>query len=473
MDRPMFETGTRLRRRALAALVALAAVPACTTISSRDNAARAGALAARQEPAAAPWRRDAQAEVAAEARISELVRDGITAQESVAICFLAHPDVQLAFETLEISRSELVAASTPPNPVAILGTRTPGGNLSAFFPQRNVTVGVLQNVLALVNLPSRRRIAGIELDRARLEAADRLVALAAEVNEAYIDYVAALRIDALRREAAMSARAILELQRQQLERAPGSEAELLSERYSMLQVEGAAVRSALDVATARARLAQLMGLAGRRDDWQSADVLPALPAVDPVAASLEQTALDQRLDLQASRRAVEARLDAAGVQRRWRWLGAAEIGVFRESASGGTRFTGPNAMIELPLFDQRQAQILAASAEWRAALRRLESQFLAARTEIRTHAAELATTRQLLARYDADLLPALRRMGELQGGASLDGRRTAFAALSAEEERVGLLRDYWRAYGALARSAGDWRAMPEWPKVTQNGAQSP
>src|SRR5688572_8413680 len=195
MDRQTsHDRGRRIRGRALAAGLTLATgalLSGCSTISSKDNAAAAGALVAREERSPAPWRRDAAAERDAVSRVRELLRDGITAQESVAICFLSHPEVQLAFEALEISRSDLVAAVTPPNPVAIAGTRQPGGNLSAFYPQRNFTVGVLQNVLGLVNLPTRRRIARQELERARLETADRLVALAAEVNEAYIAHVAA------------------------------------------------------------------------------------------------------------------------------------------------------------------------------------------------------------------------------------------------------------------------------------------
>lgn len=457
-----------------AVLVAAASLlSGCTIVSSQDNAAAATGIAARQlSSSSVSWRRDAGAEERAASAVRELLRNGVTAEESVAICFLAHPEVQLAFETLEVSRSEVVAASTLANPVAIVGTRQAGGNLSAFYPQRTVNVGVLQNMLALVNLPTRRRIATRELERARIEAADRLVALAADVNEAYISYVAARRIHALRIEEASTARGTLELLRQNVEADAAAEGELLllQERTAMLQVESSGLRSELDLRTARARLAQAMGIAGREEGWEAEELLPPPPATDPDPRLLEVSALENRLDLQAARKAVEARLDGAGVQLRWRWLGAVEAGAFREGVSGGTSFVGPNAMIELPLFDQRQAQILAANAESRAAARRLESQLLVARGEIRTHGAELAATRQLLMRYESDLLPAFRRMRDVAGPASIDGRRATLAALNAEEERVGLLRDYWRARGALARAAGAWEAMPDWPKVEQAGA---
>lgn len=452
---------------------ALALLSGCTIVSSRDNAAQAVQVAGRQQAPAAAWRRSLEDDAAAATRIDELLRDGLSIEDGIAVAFLANPDVQLAFEQLEISRTELVAASTAPNPIAIVGSRAPGGNLSAFYPDRTWSFGVLQNVLGLINLPARRKVAGIELERARLDAADRLVSLASDVNEAWLQYASALHVEELRQQAALDVRAMLELVRPELERLPDGAARLDSERVSLLGVEASALRAGLDAAVARARLTRLLGLAGRRDDWQVTDRVPPPPASEPDPVRLEQDALTARLDLQASRRALDARLEAAAVQKRWRWLGAAEAGAFREGSSGGPHFTGPNVLLELPLFDQRQAQILRTDAEARTALRRLELQLQTARGEIRTRAAELAVARQLLARYDLELLPALRRVQEAQGRGTLNGRRAGLTLLSAEEERTGLLRDYWRARGALARAAGAWEAMPDWPTATSHGAATP
>ena len=452
---------------------ALALLTGCTIVSSRDNAGQAVQIASRQHAPSATWRRSMDDDAVATARIDQLLRDGLSIEDSVAVAFLANPDVQLTFEQLEISRSELVAASTAPNPIAIVGSRSPGGNLSSFYPDRTYSVGVLQNVLGLLNLPARRKVAGIELARARLETADRLIGLANDVNEAYLQYASALHVAELREQAAADVRGTLALVTPELEQLPDGAARLDAERVSLLGVEAGALRASLEVATSRARLSRLLGIAGRNDAWQLADRVPPPPATEPDAAGLERDALTGRLDLQAARRALDARLAAAAVQKRWRWLGAPEGGAFREGASGGPTFTGPNVLLELPLFDQRQAQILRTDAEARTALRRLELLFQTARAEIRTRAAELTVARQLLTRYDQELLPALRRVQQAQGPDTLNGRRAGLSVLSAEEERAGLLRDYWRARGALARAAGAWEAMPDWPKVTRAGAAPP
>jgi cobalt-zinc-cadmium efflux system outer membrane protein len=184
-----------------------------------------------------------------------------------------------------------------------------------------------------------------------------------------------------------------------------------------------------------------------------------MPDADPTQTVLE-SALEQRLDIRAAKAAISTRLRQLATTRRYRWLGSLELGVFRESVSGGTSFTGPNALVELPVFDQRQAQLLEADAQLRGAVRSLEALRLAARTELRTHAAELRTTRGLIEQYRGQLLPEQRRVErrllEARAEGRLETQRFRVSTFAAEEESVALLRDYWRARSALARSAGDW-----------------
>ena len=138
---------------------------ACAIPGSRENSESAQTLVAIQTQAAAPWRRNATDDAAAKQAVAGMLAGGISLQEAVAISFLASPELQLAFEQLEVARGDLVAASTPPNPVAIVGVREPGGRLSVFYPDQNMSVGVLMNVLALLNMPDRRAIARYELDK--------------------------------------------------------------------------------------------------------------------------------------------------------------------------------------------------------------------------------------------------------------------------------------------------------------------
>jgi hypothetical protein len=172
--------------------------------------------------------------------------------------------------------------------------------------------------------------------------------------------------------------------------------------------------------------------------------------------------MERRLDLLARNQAFEARLRALASHRRFRWLNQLDLGLFRDQATGGTAFIGPNVAIELPLIDQRLATLLDADARLRGELRSLDAARLVARSEIRTHAAEMVTARQLLEQIELEIQPGQRQLQASPAGGSPDdvGRLgLRLAILTTEVDRVELLQDYWRARSALAFAAGDWSAL--------------
>jgi outer membrane protein, heavy metal efflux system len=387
-------------------LVGLAAmVTGCAVPTPRDNATAAAELVTARVGAKPQWRRDAAEDEAARQRVAELLDDGDGASldDAVAVSFLANPTLQVAFEQLAISRTGLVAAVTPKNPVGVAGARKAGGDLAAFYPDRAVSIGVLQDVFALLTMPDRIAIARLDLQRARYATAQQAVEHSVQVVQEWLEYSAALQI---------------------LELRGGAEA-----------VGAEMIRAELDAVTARVRLAELMGVTGWHDDWKLTTRLPSPPVSDPDAAALESAAMKQRLDLLAAFQAVEVRLRTLAMNRRFRWLNQLDVGLFRDKVLGGTPFTGPNAVFEIPLFDQRQALLLQSDAELRTALREVEALQMKARTEIRVQSAELR---------------AMRRQLQLWG--SVEGRE-------ADPDYVAALREYWRTRSALAFASGDWAAI--------------
>jgi outer membrane protein, heavy metal efflux system len=474
------KTSLRWPRSCLATCACAFALAGCAFPTARENVDSTARIVAQQTSAVFHWRRSGDDDAAMLAAIDPLLAGPLTADRAIAVAYLASPELQIALEKLEVSRADLVAAVTPPNPVAVIGVRDPGGSLAAFYPKRNVTLGVLQNVLALLNMPARKRIAQYDLERVKLETADRIVGLAAEVNQDWLELVAAQRVLQLRERAVAASSAALDTivvgVANQKDYGP---LDLALERNAVYGAEAQVLRARLDVATARSRLAQLMGIAGLRDIWEVGNELPPLPGTDPDPAVLEARALTQRLELRAARQAVLLRLRALSTQRQFRWLGSLELGLFRESSSGGTSFTGPNAVVELPIFDQRQSQLLAADAELRNARRTLDSLTQTARSELRTHAAEVAITRALAEKSRDAVLPnqrlILAQLGSSAEPGSVDRLHLRLQGLAAEEEAFGYLRDYWRARAALARAAGDWSSLgvaPATPTGTRTDSAS-
>jgi len=120
--------------------------------------------------------------------------------------------------------------------------------------------------------------------------------------------------------------------------------------------------------------------------------------------------------------------------------------------------------------------LLLADAQLRGALRTTESLVLTARTQLRTHQAELTATRSLVERYRDEVLPRQQWL-LTYGFATSDpgdlGRlHLRISNLAAEEQGLGYLRDYWRARAALARAAGDWQGLAAWPAQPASSHQN-
>jgi outer membrane protein TolC len=447
----------------LVCALALAAT-ACAVPSARDNVEATAQLVRSQSRASLEWRSDPDADQAARLRAAALLDGGVTLEEAVGVAFLANPGLQVSLEQLQVSRAQLIAALTPPNPVAIIGTRKPGGDLAAFYPDRSLSIGVLQNVIGLLSIPDRSAVARHELERVRFEVAQQAVSHAALVVQAWLEYSAALQVHELNERSLAAARAAYDTIAVGAANGNSTAPALSAAMGDVSREQGDLIRSELAAATARGKLGELMGVTGWRDDWQVTVRLPAVPDTDPDPVAVEAAAMQQRLDLQASAKAVDARLRVLATKRRFRWLNQLEFGVFRDKAIGGTSFTGPNAVVEIPLFDQRQSQLLQSDAELRIAMRQLEAAQLAARTRIRLHVAELRAFRQQLQLLDREVFLPARRQVAAQSGTGVDPAapdrlRRRQATLADEATWLKVVLEYWRTRSALALAAGDWNAI--------------
>ncbi len=440
---------------------------ACSIPSRRDNVDAASRLMGGQVALPLQWRLDAKADAEARQRAEAMLEAGLNLRAAIAVAFLASPQLQLALEKLEISRADFVAAATAPNPVLVVGSRQPNGDLASFYPGRTISIGILENIIGLLNIPGHRGIAKHDLERARYEAANSAVNLAAAVTQAWIDYSAALALQDLReREAAIYKISYDNLRARQMNGAEVAADTMEDERRALLSRQADAIKARLETSRARTQLGEQLGIAGWRDDWTMQQPLPELPAADPDPVVEERAAMGRRLDLLAANEAVKARLRVLANQRRFRWLTQFDLGLFRDQATGGTSFTGPNAVIELPLFDQRQSALLNADSQLRTELRQLDASRLTARSEIRTHAAEMTAARQLLQQIQQEIQPGqMQEQAAPVGGDPNDTSRLKLRLeiLSTQEETVALLRDYWRARSSLALAAGNWGALSGLP----------
>jgi cobalt-zinc-cadmium efflux system outer membrane protein len=221
------------------------------------------------------------------------------------------------------------------------------------------------------------------------------------------------------------------------------------------------MRSDADVVSAREALTRLLGLWGPDTTYRITEKLPELPVEDVALEHLESLAIRRRLDLGAAHQEAQAVSDALAMTKNYRWLGATSVGAGYERAPEGFSLAGPNAGVEVPLFDQKQAFIARLEGQLRGALARETALAVAVRSEVRVARSRLMATRAVVERYAQVVFPLSQRVVALtqeQYNAMLLGTYQLLQAKQAEvtayREFIEALRDYWVARADLERATG-------------------
>jgi len=239
-----------------------------------------------------------------------------------------------------------------------------------------------------------------------------------------------------------------------------SDLDLMSSQVQLQQEKLALAQAQADAEEQREKLAVLLGL-NDSSDMKIATALPDLPASDPSAQSLQETAAAQRLDLLASKQQIEATARAGGLVRDTRYISEMQIGVDGERQTSGQWIVGPTISVPIPLFDQGQARVARAQAQVRQAEQNYAALKTKIRSDVRRASVRLATARARAAMYRDAILPLrshIVQQSQLFYNGMLKGVFDVLKAkqdeLDAQREYVGALRDYWMERAELERAVG-------------------
>lgn len=441
--------------RPLAAAVTLAALSGCAGVSRRDGAAQVEHLLQSRLPSAFSWHSDADGAAALDARAAELLAAPLMPASAFGIAQLRNPDIATHYAELGIAQADVVAAGRLGNPSLSAARIGADGTYQ-------LTLGLSLPLSELLLMPARKRMAAGEYERAQQTIAAALLNLAADVADAWYAAAGADQVAAMREAVANAAAASAELAARFHAAGNLSPLQLKLEQAAATQARIAATTAKAQALRARVALNTRMGLSGdAAAQWRF-----ALPLAAPVAREddvdvLLALARDQRLDLAAARRDVELLDGALTLARRWRLLGAVDVGVERERESDGRWLRGPTLALALPLFDQGQAAIARAEAsleQGRAALARLE---LAIDNDVRLGVEQVAAQRAIAQAYRDALIPQREAIVARQGERLNYMLIGAFELLLAKQQEydayqgyLETVRDYWQARVALARAVG-------------------
>jgi cobalt-zinc-cadmium efflux system outer membrane protein len=388
--------------------------------------------------------------------VGELLAHGLTQGAAIEIALVNNPRLQATYEELGVSQAEVVQAGL---------LRNPSFGAHVGFPVRGdgkeIQFNLVQDFLDIFVLPLRKQIAQEQFTVDVLRVAQQALDTVADVQKEYAAAQAGAALVAYRKTVIEANDGAAELSRQLY--AAGN-LSAFKETSQLVTYEEAALdltRDELELLRHRERLNRLLGLWGARADWTSAEDLPSLPAADPPLEHLEALAVKQRLDVDAARKQRLLMAKAVGLARSTRFVGRLDVGVDAHQDADGPRVLGPSLVLELPIFDQRQATIARLEAQERQAEHRLNAVAVEARSEVRLARAELIGARQIVERYQISIVPmrdkALEEAQLFYNGMLLGLYQlidVKQAQVMAHAQYIAALRDYWSARADLERAVG-------------------
>lgn len=404
------------------------------------------------------WSEDGRTSVA----IDALLAKPLDLDAVLRIAFARNRRLQARLDELGIAASQVADATVlPPTTVDADYKRALSGRGS------EIELNVVQDVLDLLQIGQRRGIANAELRGAQARAVAATVELAAEVEMAFYDVIAAEQERELVQTAFEAAIASADLVERQHVAGNTTDLALVREQEQRERARIELGRAEQMIKERRARLGALLGIAQDRTTWTTAgrlaDPSAALPALD----DLEQSAIAANLDLEA----LHADADAAAARHRYAmvrtFLPELGAGVAVARRDGADWEVGPAIRIGIPLFNQQQGPRARALAEQR----RARNELAATRTEL---ASSAQTTRSRIEQTFAEVrqlvdvvMPLRKRVLDetvLQYNAM---NASTFELLMARRDMVDVgrqyieaLRRYWSAMAEAKALRRGSHAMP-------------
>jgi len=383
----------------------------------------------------------------------------LSVQQAVNKALESHPALQSAGEKIGVYDALARQAAVKPNPRATLQVENlrAHGDPGFVYGRDADTYAFLSRTLTISGKRERRmEVASGDRERARLERELLARQIAERVQLAYWNAAAAQRVRELLRDSLRTFAQIVDYHRHRVKEGAMAEADLIRVQLESDRLELTANTAALEAERARIHLLREMG----------EPEFPALILTDALESGIPEqvpadpaAALEQRIEMQLARRAVE---QAKAGQRLQQSLGRPDP----EAILGYKRAAGFNTLVagiqwSLPIADRNQGNIAAAGAEVRVAESHLRATAAMIRAEVDAARTEYEIRRR---QVKESLKPLMERASESaqiavaayrEGGADLlrllDAERTL---IDVQTIYVKTLAEYRQAIVTLQYAMG-------------------
>ncbi len=431
-------------------------ISGCATFSPQPSSASINSLLQTRGAASLNWS-NLDSMQSDQKTIDTLLAEPLGVDAAVAIALLRSPKLQHEYARLGYARADVLEAIQIANPSISLLRQS-----SKPIEGINRTIGITMPLLDLITLPARKKSANADSERAKFAIADSILNLAFDVESTWYGLIGAEQICKMRAAVSDATNLSAELAQRFYQAGNITELQLKQEQAAASEAKLALGAAKILAAKQRLALNTLLGLDANKFAWTTPDQLP-LPVVhEDNVDELIDIARAKNLQLLAAQKRVLQAQATEQATRHWYWLGDSLIGYEREKAADGERLNGPAIELELPLFNQGQAQkarTRAALIEANASLREAN---LSIENSIRANANALGMQRAAIDIYREALIPqrelVLARSQQEQNFMLIG----VFELIQAKAKQYDAyqayfetLSHYWQARVELARSVGE------------------
>ena len=398
----------------LASILVVAVLSGCATAPADRGLRDVQSLLASRDPtlASRPSALSADPE-SIEQQITALLADPLSADRALGIALLKSPRLRVSYAQLGLAQADWLDASRLSNPVLSFSAL----ESNATGERTSLGYGLVQNFTDLLFLRSRSRMAGHGRDQAEAEAAAAIQNLAADVLARYYEAVGAAQTAQMRGVIAHAASASAELAQRFKDAGNINALALAREQAAAHRAQLEHESAEADARSAALALNEAMGLSPPLV-WTLDTRLP-LPIEETLSAdALVASAMEQRLDLIARQREIEAIDGALALARTLRWVPFVEVGIEGEREGDGARLLGPTVALEIPLFGKRQSAVLRLQARREQAMAEAEAVRAAVANGVATAVVRVQSAQARVQQFREGLVPqseaVVARMQELQ-----------------------------------------------------------
>jgi len=432
-----FSTAPPAARILTALLCGCAALSGCATFS-RDGGFDTVAAAARTDLGLeVRWPRTAQERAKSAAQVAALLAQPLKPDDAVQVALLNNHALQASFQELGVSEADLVQSGRLPNPRFTLRRSSADG---LYDIEETLTF----NVLSLITAPYAHSIEQRRFSQVKNTVIVQVVQLADRTRTAY--YTALAARDSLHYawQVKNAAQTSAELAKRMLSAGNWNRLDQARQQGFYQQALQQLAHAQLADEAARAELSRLLGIADAGTTVNLAERLPDLPHMLVELPNMEESALQNRIDLQIMRAEMDELARRLKLTKATRFVNVLEAGPTRVR-NGPRQYpyeTGFELSLEVPIFDTGEPRLRKAEALYAQSVERFAQAAIDARADVVKAEAQYRATFEMAVRERDDIMPTRKSIAEqdlLRYNASLV---SVFDLLADARDRIASVNDY-------------------------------